>query len=570
MITCKEITDYISYCESHPNWINRDRWLLINNIVKPLLNNDKVSFDAERFEKSIRYIENNYYPLYGWQRFVTAFHFMHLNNKPIFPKHFYLMGRGSGKDGYAGPLCDYFTTPLYGVREYNVDIVGVAEWQAENTFKVIHKMKYKNPKFRGKCQVTKQRIFDNSTKSEIRFNTSNAKTKDGKQIGALILNEIHAYETYDQINVFESAFGKESGFNKVKDYRKYPREVIITTNGYVREGPLDDILKTCQEILETGDISLGWFPFLCRLDDKSEVGNEDAWHKANPTLEYSDLLFDEYRKEYAEALKIPTKMPEFITKRCNLPDEKSSDMEAVASHEEIMRACFQGETKEELDKRIPLIVPDTTGTPAVIGVDYADIRDFASCGVLTLDDPSSKYIWQQHTWMNSNNPRFDRIKFPVNNYGLPGFEDFEVVNTPVISVEAICNQIEQYMMEYSVQAVVMDTYRYSLFKQAFEARGWSVRNKEHPNGLLILIRKIGGATVRILPLIQSQFASGNLIFGDSAIMRWYTRNTAIKGDIENNAHFVKVEPVYHKNDGFMAFAAAFYYHDLCQTLPIYF
>lgn len=32
--------------------------------------------------------------------------------------------------------------------------------------------------------------------------------KDGKRTGCLVLNEIHAYENYDQINVFESSFGK--------------------------------------------------------------------------------------------------------------------------------------------------------------------------------------------------------------------------------------------------------------------------------------------------------------------------------------------------------------------------
>lgn len=78
----------------------------------------------------------------------------------------------------------------------------------------------------------------------------------------LVLNEIHAYENYDQINVFESSFGKV----------KHSREFIITTDGYVRDGPLDEISAMCAEILETGENLLGYFPFICEIDDMKERG----------------------------------------------------------------------------------------------------------------------------------------------------------------------------------------------------------------------------------------------------------------------------------------------------------
>ena len=45
MITCKEIDDYIAYCKEHPKWINRDRKLLIRNVVKPTLKRKDVRFD---------------------------------------------------------------------------------------------------------------------------------------------------------------------------------------------------------------------------------------------------------------------------------------------------------------------------------------------------------------------------------------------------------------------------------------------------------------------------------------------------------------------------------------------
>ncbi len=44
----------------------------------------------------------------------------------------------------------------------------------------------------------------------MKYNTSNAKTKDGKLAACLVSNEIHAYENYDQINVFESSSEKSN------------------------------------------------------------------------------------------------------------------------------------------------------------------------------------------------------------------------------------------------------------------------------------------------------------------------------------------------------------------------
>ena len=44
MVTCKEIDDYLAYAKAHPEWINTERKLLIENIVLPTLKRDDVFF----------------------------------------------------------------------------------------------------------------------------------------------------------------------------------------------------------------------------------------------------------------------------------------------------------------------------------------------------------------------------------------------------------------------------------------------------------------------------------------------------------------------------------------------
>ena len=219
MIICKEIAEYLRYAEDNPKRINKERKLLIKNIVYPTLRRNDVFFDEKTYQNCIKFCEKHYYKLFPYQKFIYAFAFMYREDSPIFSQFLIMMGRGNGKDGFIVPLVNFFQTPLYGVRKYHIEIVANAEWQAKNTFKVAYSAMNKK-EMKGKFAVTKELITNTATESELNFNTSEAKTKDGKQPGCLVLNEIHAYENYDQINVFESALGKV----------KHPREFIITTN----------------------------------------------------------------------------------------------------------------------------------------------------------------------------------------------------------------------------------------------------------------------------------------------------------------------------------------------------
>lgn len=550
MIICREIAEYLRYVEDNPKRINEERHILIKNIVLPTLRRNDVFFDAKTYQNCLKYCEKHYYKLFPYQKFIYAFAFMYKDDIPIFPKFFVMMGRGNGKDGFIVPLVNFFQTPLYGVKNYHIEIVANAEDQAKDTFKVAYDA-MDVPAMKGKFKVTKELITNVATKSEMKYNTSKADTKDGKRPGCLVLNEIHAYENYDQINVFESALGKV----------KHVREFIITTNGYVREGPLDELLDLMREILESGDNSLGYFPFICKIDNLDEVDDQEAWHKANPSMEYMPILAHQILHDYLEMKRLPSKRPEFVTKRMNWPDR--NDEETVASWENILRCCYS-----DIKKKTPRQTPDTKGRMAILAIDYADVRDFASAGVLTEKD--GEYIWRQHTWICEESPFLDSIKFPVkNNLGLPEFQDYEIVTGPVIQPEVVVRWCIDRMAEYAVMKITMDTYRYSLFREIFEAYGIQEETKQNPYGQLRLLRKIASVCGIIAPDIEKLFAEGKINFGPSAIMRWYTNNTEVTTDKYGNKQYRKIEPKLRKNDGFMAFLAAMFSKDLIKEVVMY-
>lgn len=543
MIICKEINDYLSYYEACKHEFNKDRILLIENIVKPILKRNDVFFDEETFRKCLIYCEKHYYPLFPYQKFIYAFVFMYVDDQPLFPTLVVLMGRGNGKDGLMMPLANFLQTPLYGVKNYNIDIVANSEDQAKDSFNVVYDRIHDNPRFKGKFIATKQSIVNLKTNSRLRYNTSNAATKDGKVGGLVLFNEYHAYETYDQINVFTSQQGKIKHF----------RTVIITTNGYTRGGPLDDLLKLCRDILQTGENELGYFPFLCCLNDASEVDDESKWIYANPSMPYMPILKNKIKLEYLEMQRLPSKRPEFMTKRMNLPDEKEEC--ALTSWENIERCCYV-----DVAKTIERPAPDLKDKPVVIGIDYADIRDFASAGVLGKVD--GEYVWRQKTWICRNGKFFHDIKFPFKNYGQPGFQDFVITDGTSLPIDEIVAWCIDRMSEYNVQKVIMDTYRFSLFREEFGKYELIEESKQNPYGMLRMIRRSNAIYILNAPKIEKAFEDGMINYGNSSIMRWYTRNTGTVQDKMGNTSFIKIEPKLRKNDGFMAFVMAISGDDL--------
>lgn len=550
MIKCKEIDEYLEYVKQNPKWINKDRKLLIKNIVNPTLKRNDVFFDEEMYQNCLKYCEKYYYPLFLYQKFIYAFAFMFKDDIPLFGKFFVMMGRGNGKDGFIVPLANFFQTPLHGIKNYHVEIVANSEQQVKDTFKVAYDA-MDIPGMKGKFRVTRELITNNATRSELKYNTSNASTKDGKRPGCLIFNEIHAYENYEQINVFESALGKV----------RHPRIFTITTNGYVREGPLDEQLDMITRILETGENPLGYFPFICRLDKETEVDDEECWHKANPSMEYMPILAHQIKQDYLEMQQLGSKRPEFMTKRMNLPAR--NEEQTVTSWENILRCCY-GDIKH----KTPRATPNIENKLAIIGIDYADVRDFASAGILVK--VNDEYIWRQHTWICAESPFLKSIKFPLEqNYGQDEFKDYEIVFAPVIPTNQIIEWCVEQMKIYNVQKITMDTYRYNLFKQGFERYGIDAETKNNPFGKLRLIRKIASVCGIIAPEVEKLYAEGKINYGPSAIMRWYTNNTQVVTDKFGNKQYQKIEPKLRKNDGFMAFLVAMYSKDLLEEVIIY-
>lgn len=568
-IYCKEIADYIEFVKNNPDEVDEDIKLAIKNIIIPTLSRDDVFFDEETYYKCIKYCEKWYYKLIPYQKFIYAFYFMYYKNNldiVIFPDIFIFMCRGNGKDGMIMPLANFLQTEFYGVKFYNIDIVATSEEQALNSFNVVYNMLESNKKIMKKYfNWNKTVVINKKTHSILRYNTSNAKTKDGKQTGMVIFNELHAYEDYKQINVYSSALGKI----------KHARTTTITTNGTVRGGPLDEKLSLSDQVLHGEDNFLGLLPLLYRMKNKAEVDipmkkfletkdKKDIdityWVRANPSLRYMDILKNEIIKDYLKMKTQPSYKSEFFAKRMNLSEQ--DEEEVAIEWEKILRASYS-----DVLKKIPREVKVESTPTAIVGIDFADLNDFASVGFLFKND--KEYIWRCKTWICAKSKWYDDIKFPFLNKGQQGFTDFEVVHTASISARDMILWLLEEMSKYKVKKIVLDSYKYKLLEQIFKEFGLTIETKENPYGLVRMIRYPASIAAIVAPIIEVAFSDGNINIGDSAIMRWAINNTAVKMGRDGNKRYEKIEPKLRKNDPFMAFVAAMSVSNLLEEEKIY-
>ena len=519
MIFNKYIDEYINLVESGELIVGEDIYKLIE-LVKEKLNDPKVFIDSEKIDIAIEKIEQYFpYKLLPWEKFIIGLvHCYYDDGTLVWDTFLLMMGRGAGKNGFISPLSWYLTTNFHGKREYNIDIVANSEDQAKTSFDDVYNVIEDNKKLQKAFYKTKVEIRFKKTKSYIKYRTSNARTKDGLRPACVIFDEIHEFETYDQIKVFTSALGKKEN----------PRIFYITTNGYVRGGVLDDYLELAKNILNGENKKSRMLPILFRLDNKDEVHNKAMWNKANPSLKYFKNLRVRMEQEYEDMQSQPSLAIEFMTKRMNLPAQDS--LTAVADWEKIVA------TNRE--------VPDILGQYCMGAVDYASIRDFVSVGLLFKKGKDR--IWIHHTFICHKALELESrsIKFDIELAKEMGL--CTIVNTDSVDTDIVAEWFIEQSRKYNILDIVSDHFRVSLLRDSF--------NKY---GLPLSTVRSGYITHNLVhPLIEQVFADENVIFGDDPMMRWYTNNVYVKTDGKGNKSFEKIEPIRRKTDGFFAFLHA--------------
>lgn len=521
-----EIKEYIDKVKSNPRLINKERLQLIEYVEK-IFQKEELHYSEEQIEKYFSYQKYFPYNLFEWEKFVFVLHncIFRKDGLPRWSDLFIIMGRGGGKNGYLSFEDFCLLTPTNGINEYDIDISANSEEQAMTTFKELLNI-LENPKyiklFKKNFYWNQTLIRNKKTNSTLRYRTNNPKGKDGLRSGKVDFDEPHAYENWDNINVFTTGLGK----------KPHPRRTYISTNGDVRDGVLDNLIEKSQLILNGEMNDNGFLPFICKLDDEKEVDDMELWQKANPSLEYLPSLMEQMKKEYADYKINPIVNNSFMTKRMNIP-QGSKDVE-VTSWENILKTNRA--------------VPPLDGLSCVAGIDYSKTTDFVSAFLLFKQD--NIFYGVTHTWVCKNTKDLSRIRAPLKEWESMGLLTFvnDVEISPTIVTDWLLSESNSH--NYRIEKLAIDNYRYTLMSDALKKAGFDATNKDRVK----LVRP--SDIMKIVPTIDSVFVTSRIVWGDNPLMRWATNNTKLESAANNNFKYGKIEPKSRKTDPFMAFVHA--------------
>lgn len=538
-MSCKippEILEYIELVESDSPRACPEQHALVAHIRKCFETED-LTVDLSQLEKYMGLQKYFPFDLFPWQKFLIGLWdcTYTADGMPRWDTVFGMVARGAGKDGLIAYDSACSISPYCESARYDVDICANDEEQATRPVKDLLEV-LESPKWESKLNKhyyhTKELIQGRKNKGVMKGRTNNPKGRDGMRSGKIIFNEVHQYQTYDNIKVFITGQGKV----------KNPRAGYFTSNGHVNDGPLDDKLAQGRRILFENEPDNGFLPFICCLPSVDMVHDPENWHMANPSLQYLPALLKQTEKEYRDWKERPEENGDFLAKRMGL--RAGFTEVSVTDYEKILA------TNREL--------PDLKGWTCTVGIDYAELSDWAAVNLHFRRGQMRFDI--NHAWVCAQSKTLPRVKAPWKEWAKAGH--LTVVQDVSIHPDLIAQYIAQAMRKYNVKMLAMDHHRWTLVSESLKKIGFDANDKSRVK----LVRP--SDIMRVEPLIQECFDRQQFTWGDCPPLRWAVNNTKRvrssrqMGVDTGNFIYAKIEAKSRKTDPFMALVASMTVEDV--------
>lgn len=533
-MSCKipaEVQNYINLVETGMYRCCKEQHSLVAYIQK-VFESEELYVDEEQLRHYLGLAK--YFPfkkLFPWQEFLIALWdcTYKADGAPRWKTLFCMLGRGAGKDGTIAFDAFAAVSPYNPVSHYDVDICANNEEQAMRpVLDIIETLETPGTetKLNKFYYHTKEVVQGRRNKGCIKGRTNNPKGRDGMRSGKTIFNEVHAYQNYDNIKVFITGQGKVA----------QPRVGIFTSNGEVNDGPLDDYLARGRRILFEGEPDNGFLPFICCLESKEQVHDPANWYMANPSLAYMPHLLQEIEDEYRDWCDHPEQNADFLTKRMGI---RAGFKEiSVTDYEKVLA------TKKEL--------PDLTGRACTVGIDYAELSDWAAVNLHFRIGNERHDI--NHAWLCSKSKTLPRVKAPWRKWAQEGH--ITVVEDVSIHPDLLAQYIADAAKKYNIRMMALDHYRWTLISESLRKIGFDAADKTRVK----LVRP--SDIMQVEPVIQECFDRELFYWGDNPCLRWAVNNTKrvrssrAAGVDTGNFIYAKIEALSRKTDPWMALVSS--------------
>lgn len=238
---------------------------------------------------------------------------------------FLYVPRKNGKTPFAAGLCLYV---LVCDGEKGAQIYGAAsaEEQATLLYRQACGMVEQSKALSRICMIYKGRgsqaiQLRADRASSYRVVTSKPKGKHGGTSHMVLIDELHAIDKREIVDVFETSFAS--------DNRPQPIYLTISTADYERPSVCNEKLAKAKRVRDNdGDrLAPGWdpqfLPVVYETERDADWENPDVWRAANPNfgISVSEEFFERFVRDIRET---PSKLDEFLRLHLNMVTQTSS------------------------------------------------------------------------------------------------------------------------------------------------------------------------------------------------------------------------------------------------------
>lgn len=371
--------------------VGQELYTELKNLAEDF-NNDEYYYDTDAARLRMDFMENciklTKSPFYGkpmvlmlWQKaFIETLYSFKLtrelkdNDKIIdrFKKTLLLIARKNGKS----ETCSGLDNAEFIVGNEGSDLVCSSndDMQASIVYDAVDMMRQLYDPKDLDTKRNQRFILNKTTNTKIFKLSDRTKNKEGRNIDWAILDEAHELRNNTIAKSIEQS----------QSLKENPKFLIITTEGFVNEGYLDDELKKARAIIKGEDDSISamrYLPWLYTQDSEQEVfQNPKSWVKSNPTLGVIKRL--DYLEEQVDlAKKSKTDRIFVLSKDFNIKQNE------VASWLDIEDYCYPA----------TFDIEDLRGSFCLGHVDLAETTDLCCAKALVMKpNDSTKYILTQY------------------------------------------------------------------------------------------------------------------------------------------------------------------------------
>ena len=376
------LEEYTDRTESGDILIGRELWNELAQL-REAQRNDRYIYDTKTADQRIGFMEGclrlTKSPFYGqpmklmlWQKaWISALHGFKMaeDGTDRFRRTLLMISRKSGKS----ELCSGLALTEMFIGPAGADIVCSSndDKQADILYQAVDTMRLMIDPKQVDSWKNQQHIRNKINNSKIYKLSDRTRNKEGRNIDEAIVDEVH--EMKDNVIV--------KSIEQSQSLKPNPKLILITTEGFVNGGFLDEEVTKARAILNGEDDSISaerYLPWLYTQDSEQEIWQDErTWVKSNPSL--GTVKRWDYMREQVDAARRSKSDRMFVlSKDFNL---KVTDSQAWLMRENVE---YIGDYSLDIFR----------GTIALGAVDLAETTDMCSAKILMLrpGDTTVKYI----------------------------------------------------------------------------------------------------------------------------------------------------------------------------------